>query len=164
MKLRRLTMIALVLVQYTTGTNAADCSQTTLSGSYAFSAWGRGTTDPTVPAKRANTYMAIAGVMTFTRRKATDTTLVPKVRGTVTRMFTMSFGGDIGHASVNDDGSKGTWIEDASTCSGTITFPNTPLGVETYQIFFSGDGNTIFLINSTSGVVLSGQMERQDPP
>jgi hypothetical protein len=157
MKLWRLTMIALVLVQYATATDAATCSKPTLSGSYAFSAWGRGTTDPTRPAKWANIYIAIAGVMTFTPTPG-------NVDGTVTRMFTLSVGGGIGSASVDDVGSKGTWIEDGSTCSGTVTFPNTPLGVETYEVFFSRDGNTIFFINSTSGVVLSGQMERQDPP
>jgi len=161
----RLSVIALVLAQFTTTTRAAVCNDlSAIAGSYAFYAGGRGTDDGTDPKKWANTYIAIAGVMTFTRTNTRPPKEVYNASGTVTRMFTLSGGGAIINATANDDGGSGTWITDKATCSGTITFPKTPLGVETYRIFFTQDGNKIFFINSTSGVVLAGQMERQGPP
>jgi hypothetical protein len=95
-----------------------------------------GTPGPSFP-------VAIAGTYTF------------NVDGTVTRSFVVSSGGVIVSAS-----DSGTYTVNAD-CSGAAVFPNTPLGVETFDLTIVGGGNAIHFINTTTGIALAGRMEKQ---
>jgi hypothetical protein len=116
-----------------------------MSGSYEFTALGRGID---AQGQRNSTEFAFTGVMSF----------MPD--GTVTRLFSINSDGTIKVVNAADAGSSGKWTQNDSDCSGTISFPKTSIGIESYHMFFSQDGKKVCFINTATGVMLSGRMER----
>ena len=118
----------------------AGCTASTIVGTYGYSATGYNVTHPGTPTPHL---LALAGTYTFS------------ADGTVNRAFTISFEGVI-TSGVSD---SGTYTVNAD-CSGTMGF-NVFFGLETYNLTIVGGGNAIHFINSTTGIVLAGRMEKQ---
>jgi len=119
----------------------AGCTASTITGTYGFSEEGYG-----IETGKPNPkFLPIALVGTFTFN----------ADGTVNRALTISGAG--GPASGAD---SGTYTVNAD-CSGTALFPNSPIGVEPFNLTIVGGGNAIHFINMVTGVVLAGRMERQ---
>jgi len=117
----------------------AGCAISTIVGTYGYSATGYNVTHPGTPTPHV---LALAGTYTFNGD------------GTVNRAFTISFEGVIQSAT-----DSGTYTVNAD-CSGTMAF-NVYFGLETYNLTIVGGGNAIHFINSTTGIVLAGRMEKQ---
>jgi hypothetical protein len=123
----------------------ADQCHSALRGSYEFEAFGLGVD---ARGQHTSTEVTLTGVMSF----------MPG--GSVTRLFSIRSGDDSEVVKASDPGSSGTWTQNDSDCSGTISFSNASVGPESYRIFFSQDGTKACFVNTATGVVLSGHMQR----
>jgi hypothetical protein len=151
-------IIPLSIALWFTGLPASGaCNAGTLQGSYAFQAsgWGYATLD-----KPAAVKLAIAGVISFSPKPLTAA--VNGFSGSAQRAFTFSADGSLVTAPPPSQGLTGTYVVQ-NNCTGTINWQAGPPGVpaETYLLYFTGDGKTVYFINATPGIVLSGQMTRQ---
>jgi hypothetical protein len=158
MRIGVLFSLALVLAHFSILAHGA-CS---ISGSYAFVAQGLG---PGKAGKlRGNVVMA--GIFTFS--PATVAAAPAGVmQGTVTRAFTLMGDGVLqgefsGSKPTPDPGTIGTYVYgENGACSAKLSFPNTPLGTETYTIYITDTGDTIYFVNTTTSVSLTGRMDRR---
>ena len=158
-------LLALTLAQVFTPANGA-CS---IAGSYAFVAQGLGSNK----AGKLNGNVAMAGVFIFgpgqplTALPGASPGLAGTVHGTVTRSFTLMGDGVLlgefsGTKSIPDPGTVGTYTYgENGACSAKLAFPNTPLGIETYTIYITDPGDTIYFVNTTTHVSLTGRMDRR---
>jgi hypothetical protein len=159
------------------------CRPFTLSGAYVFSVAATGPDkNPKTGNIKQNVPFAMSGVWIFVPPPhAISTPAVTHVppagqpissAGTVFRYFTLFNGGPnaSGVASdgdtpatplLTDAGDSGTYSENDSFCSAQVTFPNTPIGTETYTLYFTRSAKTVYFINTTSEVVMSGRLEAQ---
>jgi hypothetical protein len=144
--------VSLSVAFWLTSLPASACNASTLQGSYAFQAsgWGYATLD-----KPAAVKIAIAGVISFS----------PKLNGfsgSAHRAFTFSADGSLVTAPPPSQGLTGKYVV-RNNCTGLIKWQPGPPGVpaETYLLYFTGDGKTVYFINATQGIVLSGQMTKQ---
>ena len=157
--------LALVLALLTFPANGA-CS---IAGSYAFVAQGLGS-DATGKLKGN---VAMAGIFIFgdgqvaTPRPGAAPVPAGTTHGTVTRSFTLMSDGVLegefsGSKATPDPGTVGTYTYGKNgTCSAKLAFSNTPLGTETYTIYITDPGDTIYFVNTTNGVSLTGRMDRR---
>jgi hypothetical protein len=157
--------MTLILTQFSIPANSG-CS---IAGSYAFVAQGLGSNG----AGKFGTNIAIAGIFVFgpgqpvTRLPGAQPVPSGTVRVTVTRSFTLVGDGVLqgeysGSKSTPDPGTVGTYTYgENGACSAKLAFPNTPFGTETYTIYITVSGDTIYFVNTTRGVSLTGRMDRR---
>ena len=157
--------LALILSQLSNPVHGA-CS---IAGSYAFVAQGLGSN----ASGKLKGNVALAGIFIFNPAQlvtaAPGATPVPAAttQGTVTRSFTLMGDGVLqgefsGSKPTPDPGTVGTYTYgENGICSAKLSFPNTPLGTETYTIYITDPGDTIYFVNTTKGVSLTGRMDRR---
>ncbi len=157
--------LALILAQLSIPANGT-CS---ISGSYAFVAQGLGSNG----AEKLKSNVAMAGIFVFgpshsvTASRGASPVPAGTVQGTVTRSFTLIGDGVLqgefsGSKLTPDPGTIGTYTYgENGACSAKLAFPNTPLGTETYTIYITDPGDTIYFVNTTNGVSLTGRMDRR---
>lgn len=157
--------MALILAQFSIPASGA-CS---ISGSYAFVAQGLGSN----AAGKLKSNVALAGIFIFhpgqlvTASPGAAPVPAATVHGTVTRSFTLMSDGLLqgefsGSKATPDPGTVGTYTYgENGACSAKLAFPNTPLGTETYTIYITDSGDTIYFVNTTTNVSLTGRMDRR---
>jgi hypothetical protein len=157
--------LALIFVQFSIPADGA-CS---IVGSYAFVAQGLGSN----AAGKLKANVALAGIFIFnpgqlvTAAPGAPPAPAGTVHGTVTRSFTLMSDGVLqgefsGSKPTPDPGTVGTYTSgENGACSAKLSFPNTPLGTETYTIYITDTGDTIYFVNTTANVSLTGRMDRR---
>jgi hypothetical protein len=157
--------MALMLAQFSIPASGA-CS---IAGSYAFVAQGLGTD----AAGKLKGNVALAGIFIFqpgqlvAPSRGAPPVAAGAAHGTVTRSFTFMSDGVLvgefsGSKATPDPGTVGTYTYgENGACSAKLAFPNTPLGTETYTIYITDSGDTIYFVNTTMNVSLTGRMDRR---
>ncbi|MES2019054.1 MAG: hypothetical protein V4484_21380 [Pseudomonadota bacterium] len=124
--------------------SATECSMSTIVGTYGVVLQGH-----FMPGNSAG-HSTTAG----TRLIAGSGTMQFNADGSIVRALTVSIDGQIESPT-----HSGTYVINQD-CTGEALI-NVPFGVESWKFAVVGRGNAILFVNGTTGIVVSGRMERQ---